>query len=102
MKPYVFFYDRDSEKVTNMAFDNVTDTGYNTYTAIFNVPTKSVKNAAIGIGILSGKGGILIEEVLKRPYKPRNLRHYTGTLIDIRPKDDTIYYFKGLKVPKEN
>ena len=29
------------------------------------------------------------------PYVPRNLRHYTGTLTDIRPKDDTVYYFKG-------
>ena len=37
------------------------------------------------------------EEISKHPYKPRNLRHYTGTLTDIRPKDDTIYYFKGLE-----
>lgn len=35
------------------------------------------------------------EEARKRPYTPRNLRHYTGTLTDIRPKDDTVYYFKG-------
>ena len=32
----------------------------------------------------------------KRPYKPRNLRHYTGTLTDIRPKGDTFYFFDGL------
>jgi len=37
-----------------------------------------------------------IDEVLKRPYKPRNLRHYTGTLTDIRPRGDTFYYFEGL------
>ena len=37
------------------------------------------------------------EELKKHPYKPRNLRHYTGTLTDIRPKDDTYYYFKGLE-----
>ena len=37
------------------------------------------------------------EEVMKRPYKPRNLRHYNGTLTDIRAKDDTVYYFKGLE-----
>ena len=37
------------------------------------------------------------EEILKRPYKPRNLRHYTGTVTDIRPKGDCTYYFKGLE-----
>ena len=37
------------------------------------------------------------EELKKHPYKPRNLRHYTGTLTDIRPKDDTYYFFKGLE-----
>lgn len=36
------------------------------------------------------------EEILKRPYYPRNLRHYTGAVTDIRPKDDCIYYFKGI------
>jgi galactonate dehydratase len=45
-----------------------------------------------GLGI-----DVNVEEVLKRPYTPRNLRHYTGTVTDIRPKDDTIYYFKGLE-----
>lgn len=38
-----------------------------------------------------------VEEVLNRPYKPRNLRHYVGTVTDIRPKNDTIYYFKELE-----
>jgi hypothetical protein len=37
-----------------------------------------------------------VEEIQKRPYKPRNLRHYTGTLTDIRPKGDTFYFFDGL------
>ena len=36
------------------------------------------------------------EEVLKRPYQPRNLRHYTGNLTDIRPKGESVYYFKGI------
>ena len=49
------------------------------------VPTKP------GLGI-----DVNVEEVVKRPYKPRNLRHYTGTLTDIRPKGDTFYYFDGL------
>ena len=44
-----------------------------------------------GLGI-----DVNVEEVEKRPYKPRNLRHYTGTLTDIRPKGDTFYYFDGL------
>ena len=37
------------------------------------------------------------EEVLAHPYKPRNLRHYIGTVTDIREKGDTVYYFKGLE-----
>ncbi len=45
-----------------------------------------------GLGI-----DVNVEEILKRPYTPRNLRHYTGTVTDIRPKDDTVYYFKGLE-----
>ena len=45
-----------------------------------------------GLGI-----DVNVEEVLKRPYTPRNLRHYTGTVTDIRPKDDTLYYFKELE-----
>ena len=53
-----------------------------------------------GCLLIGDKPGIGIEvneeEVLKRPYKPRNLRHYTGTLTDIRPSGDTYYYFDGL------
>lgn len=48
-----------------------------------------------GLGI-----DVNVEEVLKRPYKPRNLRHYVGTVTDIRPKNDTIYYFKELEDKK--
>ena len=45
-----------------------------------------------GLGI-----DVNVEEVLKRPYVERNLRHYTGAVTDIRPKNDTFYYFKGLE-----
>lgn len=45
-----------------------------------------------GLGI-----DVNVDEVLNRPYKPRNLRHYTGTVTDIRPKNDCEYYFKGLE-----
>lgn len=48
-----------------------------------------------GLGI-----DVNIDEVLARPYTPRNLRHYTGAVTDIRPKDDTHYYFKGLENEK--
>ena len=48
-----------------------------------------------GLGI-----DVNIDEVLKRPYTPRNLRHYTGAVTDIRPKDDTVYYFKELENKK--
>ena len=45
-----------------------------------------------GLGI-----DVNVEEVLNRPYTPRILRHYTGTVTDIRPKGDCEYYFKGLE-----
>lgn len=45
-----------------------------------------------GLGI-----DVNVEEVLKRPYTPRVLRHYTGAVTDIRPKGDCEYYFKGLE-----
>lgn len=45
-----------------------------------------------GLGI-----DVNIDEVMKRPYKPRMLRHYYGTVTDIRPKGDCEYYFKGLE-----
>jgi galactonate dehydratase len=53
-----------------------------------------------GCLVIGDKPGLGIEvneeEVLKRPYAPRRLRHYTGTLTDIRPAGDTWYYFDGL------
>ncbi len=53
-----------------------------------------------GYIIISDKPGLGIEinedELEKHPYYPRNLRHYTGDLTDIRPKGDSVYYFKGL------
>ncbi len=48
-----------------------------------------------GLGI-----DVNIDEVLARPYTPINLRHYTGAVTDIRPKDDTVYYFKELEDKK--
>ena len=49
---------------------------------------------------IGDKPGLGIEvnedEIKKRPYRPINLRHYTGTLTDIRPKGDTVFYFKGI------
>ena len=53
-----------------------------------------------GYLVISDKPGlgidVNVEEIKKRPYTPRNLRHYTGTLTDIRPKGDTFCYFDGL------
>ncbi len=45
-----------------------------------------------GLGI-----DVNVDAVLEHPYKPRNLRHFTGTVTDIRPKGDCEYYFKGLE-----
>lgn len=45
-----------------------------------------------GLGI-----DVNIDEVLKHPYTPRNLRHYTGNVTSIRPKGDAWYYFKELE-----
>ena len=51
--------------------------------------------------VIPDRPGLGIEvneaELAKHPYRPRNLRHYTGNVTDIRPKDDTVFYFKGLE-----
>lgn len=46
--------------------------------------------------------GVEIDEsvIAEYPYQPRNLRHYNGDLTGIRPKDDCICYFEGLKEPE--
>ena len=53
-----------------------------------------------GCILIGDKPGLGIEineeECLKHPYVEHNLRHYTGNLTEIRPKDDTIFYFKGI------
>lgn len=66
---------------------------------------KKVSNEEVhfdnGYIIIPDKPGLgieLDEEVMKEhPYKARNLRHYVGTVTDIRSKDDTEYYFKELE-----
>lgn len=50
---------------------------------------------------ISDKPGLGVElneeEISKHPYQPLELRHYKGTLTDIRPQSaDTIYYFNGM------
>lgn len=42
-----------------------------------------------GLGI-----DIDVEQIARHPYECRNLRHYVGTLTDIRPKDETGYFNK--------
>jgi len=59
---------------------------------VFNDGFIKIPGDKPGLGI-----DVNINAVLSRPYTPRDLRHYTGTLTDIRLKDDTIYYFKGLE-----
>ena len=55
------------------------------------------EDGCILIGDKPGLGiDVNVDAVLERPYRPINLRHYTGDLTQIRPKDDTIYYFKGI------
>lgn len=53
-------------------------------------------NGCVEIPNKPGLGFELDEDLIQtRPYAPHLLRHYTGTLTDIRSKDDTVYYFKG-------
>lgn len=58
--------------------------------------------------VVFDKGNILIptgvglgleineENCLKYPFQPIDLRHYKGTLTNIRPADHTSTYFEGL------
>ncbi len=51
------------------------------------------ENGCMGIPELPGLGvDINEEEIAKHPYIPRNLRHYVGTLTDIRPGDAQNYF----------
>ena len=72
----------------------LTDGGFRKLVTNENV---KFEDGCLLIGDKPGLGiDVNVEEVLKRPYTPRKLRHYTGTLTDIRPKGDTFYYFEGL------
>ena len=65
---------------------------------------KSITNEEVvfedGYILIGDKPGlgidVNVDAVLERPYHPINLRHYTGNLTEIRPQNDTIYYFKGI------
>ena len=64
-----------------------------------NITTEEVifEDGYIKINDKPGLGiDVHVDEVEKRPYRPINLRHYTGNLTDIRPEDDTVFYFKGI------
>ena len=54
-----------------------------------------------GFILIPDKPGLGIEvneeEIAQHPYVPRNLRHYTGDVTSIRPKNDVHYYFSGLE-----
>lgn len=50
------------------------------------IPTKP------GLGL-----DICEEGIARHPYVPVRLRHYNGTLTDIRPKSATKFYFKGIE-----
>ena len=72
----------------------LTDGGFRKLVTNENV---KFEDGCLLIGDKPGLGiDVNVEEVLKRPYTPRKLRHYTGTLTDIRPKGDTFYFFEGL------
>ena len=62
-----------------------------------DVSTEKVKfeNSEMFIPDLPGIGiDINEEEIAKHPYECRNLRHYVGTLTDIRPEGSTGYFQK--------
>ncbi len=62
-----------------------------------DVSTEKVKfeNSEMFIPDLPGLGiDINEEEIAKHPYECRNLRHYAGTLTDIRPADSKGYFRK--------
>ncbi len=62
-----------------------------------DVSTEKVKfeNSDMFIPDLPGLGiDINEEEIAKHPYECRNLRHYVGTLTDIRPEGSTGYFQK--------
>jgi galactonate dehydratase len=56
----------------------------------------ALHNGAVRIPDGPGLGVDLnLDEIARHPYQPHDLRHYTGTLTDIRPPDATGYLQKG-------
>ena len=52
-----------------------------------------IREGEMAIGDLPGLGIDINEaEIKKHPFEPRDLRHYKGTLTDIRPFDSKTYY----------
>ena len=79
-----------TEAVTEEVIEPVTEE-LTTEEVVFN-------NGYIRIPTKPGLGLDICEEgIARHPYVPVRLRHYNGTLTDIRPKSATKFYFKGIE-----
>ncbi|MDD4869117.1 MAG: galactonate dehydratase [Kiritimatiellae bacterium] len=57
-----------------------------------------INNGFMQIPDAPGLGVDICEKAIaKHPYQPTSLRHYRGTLVDIRPPDASAYYESGTK-----
>ena len=63
LQPYMFFYNRDTLVVSQTSFGNVSTTQYGTFSFFVDIPTVPVGGEAIGLGIYSGAGEVLIDDV---------------------------------------
>jgi len=63
LKPFMFLFNRDKNITYHAFMFNITNTGYETFTATFNVPDKTIQDVAVGFGIYSGQGEILIDDI---------------------------------------
>jgi galactonate dehydratase len=55
-----------------------------------------IENGHMNIPNIPGLGvDINEDEIAKHPYQPHRLRHFSGSLTDIRPENETTYYSTG-------
>ena len=62
LQPYMFFFNRDTLQLNQQVINGVSTTSYGTFSMSVDI-YKVTKNEAIGLGILSGAGEVLIDDI---------------------------------------
>lgn len=69
LKAYIAFFDRDRNNVQNTILENISDQKSEVRSAVFTLQESTKDKAAVILGIHSGKGEIVIDDVTLEPVK---------------------------------